>query len=190
MVEFSLRSRRNTPHQPFQRIHSPNAVVIERRIIIKRQKNLRMIVRDCLKRPQFPIERRFIAYSGRNLEIANCIVVARHKINLKVFVLAYTDIEASTQQFKVDDIFKKVPDIRSCTAQNNAAQRQINSLVLLQSNQQPFSLYVKAFCLIKKLTSDKCRQILVNCFCISTASRGTKRIGNFSSRQFTAYTVE
>lgn len=83
-----------------------------------------------------------------------------------------------------------MPDIRSGSAKNNATQRQINRVVLLESRQKSLPPDIKALCFIKQLTVDKAREILVDGFDIGATTSGTERVSNFSRRQFAANTVK
>ena len=51
-------------------IHSIDAIMVERRIVVEREQELRMVVADGFERREFAGERGFVADSVRHLEVA------------------------------------------------------------------------------------------------------------------------
>ena len=92
-------------------IHLPDAVVVERWIWVECKKRLGVVVANGFERREFALERHFIADRKSNLKVAGFSVVKSNKIN---FLLPhYSDINVSitTAQFKIDDIFQKMPKV-------------------------------------------------------------------------------
>ena len=64
------RFQRMEGEKKIDNIHSIDAIMVERRIVVEREQELRMVVADGFERREFAGERGFVADSIRHLEVA------------------------------------------------------------------------------------------------------------------------
>ena len=64
------RFQRMGGEKKIDNIHSIDAIMVERRIVVEREQELRMVVADGFERREFAGERGFVADSVRHLEVA------------------------------------------------------------------------------------------------------------------------
>ena len=103
-------------------IHSIDAVMVERRIVVEREQELRMVVADGFEWREFAGERGFVADSVRHLEVAVAIAFKRHEIDFSVVEHTYVDFAEPAVQLKVNDVFKQMSEIFAFRSEKGTAK--------------------------------------------------------------------
>ena len=123
-------------------IQALDAVMVERRIVVEREQELRMVVADGFERSEFACECSLIANGVRHLEVAWDSVLKCHEIDLSVVEDADVDFAEAATEFKIHDIFEKMPKIFSFRSEKRTAETRVGNVVFCRRFEILPSLYI------------------------------------------------
>ena len=124
------RFQRTGVEKKIDNIHPIDAIMVERRIVVEREQELRMVVADGFERREFAGERGFVADSVRHLEVAGASAFKCHEIDFSVVEHTYVDFAEPAVQLKVNDVFKQMSEVFAFRSEKGTAKPRVGDIVL------------------------------------------------------------
>ena len=108
----------------------PDAVEVGRRIAVKGQQGLRMVVANGFERCEFAKESRFLAGGEGDLVVMGNGVLKRDEVDLVGAERADEDLVVAALQFQIDDILKNSPLVARLVGEKQPAKARVGEVVL------------------------------------------------------------
>ena len=127
-----------------------DSVVVERRIVVEREQEFRMVVPDGAERGELASEGRFLADGVCHLKVAGNSILNRNEINFAVCKDADVCLAEAPAQFEERYVFKEMPEVFALGSKNGSAKTGVRDIVFRRGLEILPSLDVVAIHTVKE----------------------------------------